>query len=356
MKNIIVVLTFMCMMLSCSETVISHSSISLPLTEAAGEFAFKDCFAPVEFIPLQEAPDFHIGTVIKVEYFNDEYYVCCENSSKYQLVVFDKQGKKVREIGCFGNGHGEHGRIRDFCVDKINHRVILLCDNSVVMVYSLSGEFSLQKRLSRSVFENIASLDGYILCTTNHHTYREGDDAFLFYIFDEKFSLLAKHTPVLPDYMGMPSLQTAKLKTQDNHYVYSDFYQHKIYVMDAQGEILQIYNYDKPKLMSSELFKDYDLFTENQFKYDFIFDNVMIKDTIVSIYKSGQQVRVSINTLDGSVRKDGLLKSYKPKLNAVCGDNILSVCTIEDLERMGLNEYSDKSSPFFYIVKYKLLN
>ena len=339
--------------LSCSETVVNQQSVLLPLTESVTEKAScEDFFAPVEIIPLNETSNFRIGAVKKIEYFNKEYYVLC-NNSKYDLVVFDDSGNIVREIGHWGNGHGEHGQIRDFCIDRKNQRVIALCENSLIITYSLSGEYISKKELSKSVFWNIESLDGYVLCTTNHKTFTDGEDAFLFYIFDENFNLVDKHTNVLPDYMAMFSLLTSPLKKQNNHYVYSDFYMHRIYILDSKGDILQTYTYDKGGMMPSEFFKEYGLFTENQFKYDFILDNIVLNDTILSIYKSKEQVRMSMNRIDGKVLRDFPLKGLIPKLYAVDGHDFLSVCTIEDLERMGLNGYGENPKQFLYIVRYK---
>lgn len=355
MRKELYALVFMlaCIALSCSETVLNQQNVLLPLKESSTEKAScKDFFTPVEVIPLKETSGFSIGAVKKIEYFNKEYFVLC-NNNKYDLIVFNDSGDIVREIGHWGNGRGEHGQIQDFCVDRKNQRVIVLCANSLIMTYTLSGEYVSKKELSKSVLWNIESIDGYVLCTTNHRTFTEGEDAFLFYIFDENFNLVDKHTNVLPNYMAMFSLLTSPLKTQNNHYVYSDFYMHRIYVLDSKGEILQTYVYDKEKLMPSEFFKEYGLFTENQFKYDFVLDNIVMDSTIVSVYKSKNQVRMAINRNDGKVLRDFSIKGPVPKLYAVDGHDFLSVCTIEDLEKMGLNSYGENSEQFFYIVRYR---
>lgn len=354
MKKIIYTLVLITTTLSCSETVINQESTLLPLTETGGgEVLCQDLFYPIEIIPLKETTEFHIRDIKKIENFNDEYYVLC-NNSKNVLAVFSSSGNKIREIGRWGNGHGEYGQIYDFCIDKKNQRIMILCANSLVKMYSLQGEYLTEKVISKSALWNIATIDGNILCTSNHQTFTNGEDAFLFYIFDENLNLITKHTNVLSDYMGMFPLLTSLLKTAGNHYIYSDFYMHRIYILDKMGEVTQIYNYDKKALMPSTLFKEYNLFTENQFKYDFILDNIVITDTILSIYKVGQQVRIALNHRNGETIMNGPIKGPIPKLYTTDGNNLISLSTVEDLGKMSFINYDEKDESFFYVVRYKM--
>lgn len=230
----------------------------------------------------------------------------------------------------------------------------MLCENSRIIVYSLSGNYISEKRISQSSFGNIESLNGFILCTTNHQTFTEGQNAFLFYVFDEKLNLVTKHTHVLPDYMSMFSLLTSPLKVIDNNYVYSDFYTHRIYLLDSVGEIVQTYSYEEKKLMPSELFKEYNLFTKNQFKYDFILDNVVMKDTILTIYKDGDQIRLNLNNRRNGEIKDFPIKGVIPKLYGIDGKNILSVNTVGELKKMGIDNHGKIPEAYFFLTKYKI--
>lgn len=354
MKKIIYALLFIAAIQSCKEPVGNQQSILLPLVEKQGkDVDSKEYFIPQNITPLKETTDFHIREIKKIESFNNENYVLCINNQDV-LAVFNNSGEKVREIGRWGNGHGEHGQITDFCIDKKNKRVIMLCANSLVMVYSVSGEFVSEKILSKSVFGNIASLDGNVLCTTNHQTFTEGDDAFLFYVFDENFNLLKKHTQVLPDYMSMFSLLTSPLKIVNDRFVYSDFYTHRIYFLDSVGNLLFTYDYENKNLMPSKMFREYDLFSENQQKYGFILDNIVINDTILSIYKTIDQVRLALHHGDGEIIEDFHIVGSFPKLFSTDGNKIISVTTIEGLEKMKTVNYEKDPDIFFYIVKYEI--
>lgn len=354
MKQIFLVITLIITVLSCSETVVAPQSTLLSLSGSEeAKIDCRDLFKPAEIVPLRETLDFHIKSVKKVECYNDEYYVLC-SSSKDALVVFDQSGAKKREIGHWGNGHGEHGQINDFCIDKKNQRVIMLCANSCVITYSLLGEYLSAKRISDSVLGNIACINGNVMCTTNHQTFTEGDNAYLFYVFDDNFNLVAKHTNVLPDYMGMFSLQTVPLKVFNNRFIYSDFYTHHIYILDNMGGVLQTYCYGDCELMPSKLFREYNLFTENQFKYGFILDNIILNDTILSIYKTDSQIRLSIDNREGHKIKDYPIKGAIPKFYTSDGEHVLSVMTVEDLEKMENADYKKNPDAFFFIIKYNI--
>lgn len=354
MKKLFCIIIFVATLFSCSETVVNGQYTMLPLSNTNHtKIDCKNCFSPVEVTPLTETTNIHYRAIKKVESFNNNNYILC-NNSKNILVVVNHEGKVVREIGRWGNGHGEHGQINDFCIDRKNKRVLMLCANSRILLYSLSGKFLSEKNLSPSVFGNIACIDGNILCTTNHQTFTDGEQAYLFYVFDGKFNLLNKHTNVLPDYMGMFSLLTSPLKVLNDTFIYSDFYTHRIYVLDKKGEVQQTYTYNENHLMPSKLFKDYNLFTENQFKYDFILDNIVMNDTILTIYKHNRQIRLCLNRRTGEEIMDFPIMGTIPKLYITDGKSILSVNTIEELEKSGVVDSSKTTNAYLYLVKYNL--
>lgn len=355
MKKIIIITFFSMIVLSCSKKVHQEQFTMLSLQGESREDGVDKPFHPVKITSLKEKDDFYIRDVKKVETFNNEYYVLCNNSENV-LAVFNESGEEIREIGCWGNGHGEHGQINDFCIDKKNGRVLILCPNSIVIEYTLQGEYITKNKISNSVFWNIASIDGNILCTTNHRTFTEGDDAYLFYLFDENFNLLRKHTPVLPQHMGMFSLITMPLKTINGQYMYSDFYTHRVYMLDKAGIIQKTYEYDINDLMPYRYFSDYDLFSEHQMEYNFILDNIAMNGMIFSIYKSGEQVRVALNQTDGENIKDIIVDGVIPKFYSVDNNYIISVCTKENVERLGLKMQEDINDVYYYIVRYNVTN
>lgn len=352
--NKVLGLLFITLTFSCSENTRDEQFTVLHLSPTEGKMI--DCerqFEPMEIIPLKEKENFHIRAIKKIELFNGEYYVLC-NNSKNVIAVFNHAGDKIREIGRWGKGHGEHGQILDFCIDRENLRVIILESSSHVTVYSLTGGYISDKIISKSALWNIESIDGNVLCTTNHQTYTEGNEAFLFYIYDADFNLLTKHTKVLPEYMGMFSLITMPLKTFNNQFVYSDFYSHNMYILDKTGKIIRTYRYGKKNLMPAEYFRDMTIFQKHQMKYDFVLDNAVLNDTIISIYKENNQVRIALNRSNGELLKDCPISVPVPKIYAMDGNTLLSVGSIEDLYEMEHKDIEDNLDYSFFIIRFKI--
>lgn len=306
-----------------------HGSASIVLVERdTAHVSFTELFDVVECLPLAESSESHIDGIKRLEYFDGEYYVLC-SSDNTGLVVFDGAGRFVRKIGRCGKGRGEYQGTLDFAIDRKGGRILLLCHNSQLIVYGLDGSYMGEKTLGKSILWNIACIGDRFLCTTNHQTYTEGEDACLFYLFDKDLSLVARHTEVLPEYMGMVSLVPSRLKVYDDSYIYSDFYTHRLFVLDKDGNVRQCYEYDKDGLMPSDRFVNYRTFTENQFKYDFIFDNVLVAGYFVTIYKKDSQARIAVNDDSGQVVTDKALYGVLPTFHASDGDDVLSVVTME---------------------------
>ena len=61
-------------------------------------------------------------------------------------------------------------QIRDFTIDQINGRIIILSPPSVIYVYDRDGNFLLSKDLKVSSFEKISTQGNYIICNTKHLT------------------------------------------------------------------------------------------------------------------------------------------------------------------------------------------
>lgn len=342
-------------MLSCSETVLSGDAlrISLDISDTVRSH-FEDYFTITESIGLQENDSIHVTQIKKIIEYNEEYYVM-DYSGNVNFLVFDKKGNFLRRIGAPGKAHHEYSHPRDFAIDRKNRKFLVLCEGSLLKAYTLFGEFIDDKVLSESVLENIASVDGTILCTTNHHTYREGDDACLFYLFDSDYNLLRKHTQVLPEYMGMILIANPCLKECSNCYSYLDFYTHKLYVLDRKGTIENTYAFGKSNLMPYKYFRDYSAFTEVQFNYDFITDNIMTDESIVSVFKNRKQLCLNISDYSGKVLLNKPIRGFIPKFYSCDGSCIITATTREYFEERDSQCFAEGGNiPFHYILKCRI--
>jgi len=342
---------------SCSEVVVNHDLATIKLqTNDTLHASFEELFKITEYISLKENENYHMKSIRKIEYYNGEYYVHC-SYDKTGLIVYDKEGRFLRKIGAYGKGHGEYQKTCDFTIDRKNNRILLLCWSSVLKIYNLNGDFIEEKKLTNSALWSIACIDGNILCTTDHKTYTEGDDAFLFYLFNQKLELISKHTNVLPESMGMFSFAASKLKIYKNKFTYFDFYTHQIYTLDKLGNILQCYKYDRDNLMPTKNFKDDIRFVEGQNSHSFILDNIFINDRIVTIYNESPQLRYLISDLSGNSIENRKMRGVLPRLYYYDDETIISVATVDDMPSIigkGVEPEDSINGNLFYLIKYKL--
>ena len=350
-NNILYLLAIL--LVSCSETVINMegSSISLEGDDTTHVY-ITEYLKIVECVPLIETEECILGNIRNIEEYDNEYYILGK-FEKTGIVVFNKDGEFVRKIGNYGNGRGEYSKILDYTVDQKNKRVLVLLNDSKLKIYDLKGNYISEETLTKSLLYNIACIDGNILCTTNHQTYTSGEDAFLFYVFDENFKKIKKHTNVLSTYMGMFSLNLHRLMTNQRKFYYTDFYTHNIYVLDKLGNIEQIFSYDKSSLMPTEYFKGYTTFTENQMKFDFVFNNIIIGGNIITIYKDKEQLRIAINDVEGNTKSNKALKGIMPECYMYKDNFVLSSLTNEQMTELSIPLPSVKNT-YQSIIKYTL--
>ena len=120
-------------------------------------------------IPLETLQECLIGDITKIEVYNGMYYILDRQNQKL-ILAFDGIGKYIKRIGKVGSAPEEYPQIRDFTIDKINGRIIILSPPSVIYVYDMDGNFLLSKDLKVSSFENISTQGNYIICNTKHLT------------------------------------------------------------------------------------------------------------------------------------------------------------------------------------------
>jgi len=316
--------------------------------------SFNDCFDITECVPLEETDDSHVSDIRRIEFFEGNYYLFSSNSN-IGLLVFDKNGKFVRRIGMKGNGHGEYTTIFDFAIDKKNRRLLLLCNrSSLIKIFSLDGIFIKEKVLHKTALNNLACINGLIVCTTNHQGFTPNEIDSLFYIFDEKLNFIKKHTYISENNLGVSTIIPSNIRVYGNKFVYTDFHEHSTYLLNAQGEIERCYKYEKDNLMLLEEMKNFTVFTANQFKHDFIFDSAILKDKCITLYKEGKRMKLSLNGLNGECFTNKPVDTLIPDFIGYDGEQIISVISLEDLNLFNNVPYHNNNNVYYCIIKYKL--
>lgn len=316
--------------------------------------SFSDYFEISKCLPLEVSNECNISFARRIECFEDNYYVFSSNGN-VGIFVFNKDGKFTRKIGEKGNGPGEYTNIIDFSLDRKNRRLLLLCNRpSFVKIYSLDGVFLEDKILNNTSLSDIASINGTILCPTNHQGFTKNESDSLFYIFDENFKLIKKHTFISDNSIGTTSFIPSNTKAYGDKFIFSDFHEHRTFVLNNNGDIEKCFKYEDDNLISLDNQKSIKLFMDNQLKSSFILSSSILNEKCVTFYKSGKNINISINKSDGERIVNNAIKSF-PYFLGYDGELAISAVTQEELKLLNVkNKYENADTPGFYLIKYKL--
>jgi len=90
----------------------------------------------IRYVPLDNS--FPLGMIHdNIEFINNSIYL---SEKDIGILVFDKNGKLIRKIGCKGRGPGEYLYTFNFTVDE-KTETVYVCDNGIIKVYSKNGKF-----------------------------------------------------------------------------------------------------------------------------------------------------------------------------------------------------------------------
>lgn len=231
-----------------------------------------DLFKKVELIPLETGENSLIKTLSKVIYFNRNYYVL--DTSRHLLLVFDEDGRFVKQIGATGQGPNEYINLSDFYISKTSQQIVILSPSGILYFYDYDGNLQDKRILEGDVF--------------NYQTFAElTDDLMVFW------SNVETDTEQIRIYSKREKMITGKYFIEKNninllsHSVFHE-YNGKVFFSKASGNIvykiapnqlledykwdfgksnLKIDQYDLPENLQEKSMKLFELFKESGIPY-----------------------------------------------------------------------------------------
>ena len=265
----------------------------------------------------------------------------------------------MRRIGRIGQGPGEYAQIYDFTVNRRTGCVAILSGLSKVYVYDLKGEFRVTKQVSESLLWNIASNDCGYLMSSNHHTYTEGENAYLLYAFDSDFNFKGKWIQVLTERMPTLPLLSSALQVVGSEIYYCDVFTNSIYsyMCDADS-IAEKYDILFPAPVPNNVFADVMDFMGKQREYDFINEAVINEKNILLCYARQGNYNLVIIDSDGTILKSGRYSGHFPKIFHGSDKELLSPVSADEYlsywEKLPVIHYNGivSSESNFMILKW----
>ena len=346
---------------SCANTQIVGSGKELKLEDAelGKKVELEDIFIPLQAMQLEKNDLCMLKTIQKVEMVDSCYYILGGDTQSH-IFVFDKDGHFLRRIGSQGHGKGEYISAWDFTVDRENRRVAILSAPSQVYLYSMDGTFIKRKTLGRAYCWNITSTDKGFVGATNHCTYTSGDDAYLLYFFDKEFNVRQKKIHVLSHQIYSPRFVSSVFFYNENSIYYVDNFTGEIYnlsALDKEGENYQILLSNPMPTEKFELFKT---FADNQRKFDFLKDALIVGDKAVFVYIQNATSCVETMHLSGKPIVHGRVGTNVPRMYSDGNGNVILCISAYSYIKNKMEDFLPelkgkvKASDNYILVKCKL--
>ena len=144
MKIYILSLILCVLFVSCTKTSSNNNINRIPTISISCEkdqiLNLSEFADSIEIIPLETKDDCLIGWIPRIIATSDRYYLSSAIGYKHRkLLVFDKQGKFIRQIGKEGHGPQEYIEMKDFTV--FNDSVIKITEVYNMISYDTEGNF-----------------------------------------------------------------------------------------------------------------------------------------------------------------------------------------------------------------------
>ena len=334
MQYRIVIMSLMMLLCLCGctarqETNGHSQDIVVDLSVRGDDFTtFANILNVDRVIPLESSPTCMIHDIKRIKFFKGEYYVL-DVAGQRCILVFDGGGRFVRKIGRFGNGNGEYPSIEDFAINEDREEVAILSCNANVYQYSCKGDFLRKVDLGDFLVWNICWTGHGYLFSTNHYTFTEGEEARLVYEYDDDFSLKRKMMDVATDQIYTPTTIYSCLNRSKDGVAYSDQFTNSVFVIGDSGIVTYKYKLGDP--MPQDIFSDTNAFMQNQSRYDYVLDNMVMDDGVLTFYMDGGTSCVAISDMAGDVRLNQPYAGMMPRLYDMVDGHILSAFSASEI-------------------------
>ena len=179
-------LLYICV-LGCTTS--NDTSLSLDIKEGlSGEININldSVYSCHDLISLKSQDKYLLTKIPSIVYTDDKNFII---SSDDHVYLYGSDGSFSREIGKYGKGHGEHGKITSCFYDKKNKYIYICSFGGQIYCYSLEGEYInkiLVKNKEKGSVTRAFGLVGDSKIVGIKNVYADGDFQCYATIYDER--------------------------------------------------------------------------------------------------------------------------------------------------------------------------
>ena len=205
----------------------------------------ENLFSSVKLLPLETKEECLIGRMDRLVICDSLFII---NDTRQRILVFDREGAFLRQIGKRGGGPGEYLEVRDFFINNKNELEVL--DFKKILRYSLTGEFIGDMRFDYLSDKNLYCNPSYFIASPIAGYYIWGgttgvrkveDESCLMYKTDGAMKIEKGYFPIEHG----AGANYYKFSKYDNHILIDPtFGDYNIYQIDSLDNLTTRYFFD----------------------------------------------------------------------------------------------------------------
>ncbi|MDR0697995.1 MAG: 6-bladed beta-propeller [Tannerella sp.] len=157
----------------------------------------SDLIQSIEYIPLETSDECLIGDIYELSSYISDNYILVYSSRSAQLLLFDRKGKFVAQIGHKGEMLSEYleHSVRSAFIDEYNNQIVIHIQYpSRLNYYDLKGKFLRSEPVKP---------EAIIFDFTDEHVYvtysnNEGKPPYMYELMDRQFNVLKQQVKSIP--------------------------------------------------------------------------------------------------------------------------------------------------------------
>jgi hypothetical protein len=208
--------------------------IKIKYSDINYETDHRNLFASTQIVKLETNEHSLIGSVGKIIYENEKYYILDRN--RQSVFIFDSKGKFINKLYKLGKGPEEYIELRDFDINK-NGDICILTFRKILIYNSSTLNFIEERKLSpASPYAKATKLvnnQNYLFLFSGSFGLKQNDiqetKYYAINVVDQNSNILNRYFPVIFRY---PIVHNTFYKSNEHIYLSNTFGNDTIYCID----------------------------------------------------------------------------------------------------------------------------
>jgi hypothetical protein len=156
------------LIIGCKSIEKDNDCLSIDFNQVGNETELKmsDYVERIEYIPLESNDSCYLGRIKQVHFTKD--YIFFSDRFIPRLLVFNKSGKFVRQIGREGKGPNEYPMLACFTTDSIGSEIFIYTVGDKILNFNLQGELRSEIKTNCCRFRHFSLINDHFVLNVSY--------------------------------------------------------------------------------------------------------------------------------------------------------------------------------------------